>query len=180
MISFGADGSAFMGRSTHFFVLASDRENHLWTVRRDATTVTLWNLAPKPTVVRAFDRDMAAFDRDNSGLSTSRVGIQARSWKDALNLGAMLDDDGLWIVGRAGDPAWTRPLERGEFGRIPPRLLFEGWVDLMDPETGRTITRLEHDGSLRWFANGSRYIIAYDETDAGVPWPHLLEPRLVR
>ena len=164
--SFGADGSVYMGRSARFFVLAGDGDSTLWAIPRDGTTATRWDLGIKPAARRIFARDVEGFVRDGT-------------WPDALNLGAMLDDSGLWVVWYTGDPDWTGPLGQGEgISDFPPRVLFENWLDLIDPATGRTVSRLQHDGSLRWFANGSRYLIAYDETDEGVPYLHLLEPKL--
>ena len=49
---------------------------------------------------------------------------------------------------------------------------------MLDPETGLTIARRHTDGYLLGFAKGSRYVVAYHETDEGVPYLHLLEPKL--
>ncbi|MCE2454886.1 MAG: hypothetical protein J4G12_03580, partial [Gemmatimonadetes bacterium] len=56
----------------------------------------------------------------------------------------------------------------------------DGWIDLVDPDTGATVARYRGDAALRKFAPGSNYVIVYDETEDGVPYIHLLEPRLVR
>ena len=79
------------------------------------------------------------------------------------------------------DPLGTAAGAEGRIGvGAPPQVWLDGWVDLLDPSTGHTIARLQHDDHLRGFANGSRYIVAYRETEAGVPYMSLLNPRLVR
>ena len=50
----------------------------------------------------------------------------------------------------------------------------------MNPATGETLARYFDKGMFLGFASGSRYLVAYHETDAGVPYIHRLEPRLSR
>ena len=59
-------------------------------------------------------------------------------------------------------------------------LLRDSWLDLVDLDTGRTLARYQRDDALGSFASGSRYVVRYEETDAGVPFLHILEPRLSR
>ena len=58
--------------------------------------------------------------------------------------------------------------------------LYDGWIDLVDPSTGATLARYHGDEFLAGFAAGSRCVVTHQETDAGVPYIHLLEPRLSR
>ena len=45
---------------------------------------------------------------------------------------------------------------------------------------GSTLARYHTDGMIVGFVAGSRYLLGYGETDAGVPCLHLLEPAIVR
>lgn len=100
-------------------------------------------------------------------------------WPPARHAGIMVDDSGLWIVWNSKDTEWTQrrapmspPLE------VPPRRVWEGWVELVDPSTGRTLARHRSDGFIKGFADGSRYLVGYCETDRGVPYIHLLAPKV--
>ena len=129
-----------------------------------------WNLDPEPTLVEVLRRRVAEFDRH---LHLGPLDYPVIS-------GIRHDSDGLWIVWNAPDPEApeTDPdegirLELSSQSR-------DGWIDLVDPATGLTIARYRGDASLKGFAHGSRYVVVYEETEAGVPYIHLLEPRLVR
>lgn len=173
--SFGDADAVFSGRSPYRFALAGDGRNTLWTVRRDSSIVTRWELEPQPSIAKVFVRDLEGFEKD----SPAKHRFPSATYADA-----MLDQDGLWIVWSTPDPDWTERQPVGGTGTtmpdVPPRVLYDGWIDLLDTETGRTITRLQNDGLFHQIAKGSRYVVAYHETDAGVPYLHLLNPRLVR
>ena len=175
MESFGGSDSVHVGRSSYFFDLATGGVNTLWTVRMDANVMTRWELQPEPRVASVLVRDVEAFEKDRAANGR---------FPSSGNNGVMFDDSGLWVVWRAPDPAWTHRMvpgsDDGGLYDAPPQAWLDGWVDLLDPATGHTIARLQHDDHLRGFANGSRYIVAYRETEAGVPYMSLLNPRLVR
>ena len=146
--------------------------NVVWAVRYNTNRIVRWDLAPHPRVSRFFDRHIAEFER---GVPRQRLAPRS------MNNAAMVDDRGLWIHWQAPDPAWKEPTgSGGDLPREPMRKVFDGWLDLVDPETGRTITRQRYDGVFLGFAEGSRYLVAYHETDAGVPFLHFLKPRLSR
>ncbi len=170
--SFGGGDAVYFGRSPYFFALAGDGRNALWTVRRDSSIVTRWELEPEPKVTKVFLRDLELFEKDSPA---------KHRYPSAWNGDAMLDQDGLWIVWSTPDPEWT---SRHRYGtampEVPLRVMHDGWLDLLDTETGKTVARLQNDGLFVHIAKGSRYIVAYHETDAGVPYIHLLNPRLVR
>lgn len=94
----------------------------------------------------------------------------------------MLDDRGLWVVWHTADPDWTGPPPSAEarLHEIDLAQLRDGWLDLVDPATGLTRARSHHDGVFVGFDGSARYVIGYEETDAGVPFLHLLELRLSR
>ena len=170
MTSFGGEGSVYRGRSSTFYKLTGDGANTVWAVRGGANIATRWTLTPEPRVEREFARQLEAFDDGRSDPP-----MFPSSW----NMGLMLDGDGLWIVWRAPDLEWGERVPAGSpMTEAPPRLEYDGWLDLVDPDTGLTIARHRNDGHLLGFAQGSRYIVAYHETDEGVPYLHLLEPRL--
>lgn len=175
MESFGGGDAAYSGRSPYRFALAGDGRNTLWAVRRDASIVTRWNLEPEPSVAKVFVRDLDRFEKDSPA---------KRRFPSSTYADAMLDQDGLWILWSTPDPEWTERQPIGATGTtmpdVPPRTLYDGWIDLLDPETGKTIARLQNDGLFHQVAKGSRYVVAYHETDGGVPFLHLLNPRLVR
>ena len=171
MRSFGSEGGVYRGPSDTSYRLAGDGENTVWTIRSDANILRRWEMTPKPEAERAFERRVEAFDADAPDGNT---------FPSSRNRGLMLDADGLWVVWNTPDPDWTQRSPAGTpIPQAPPRLQFDGWVDLVDPETGLTIVRHQNDGHLLGFAQGSRYVVAYHETDDGVPYLHLLEPEVV-
>lgn len=170
-VSFGEGAESTRGATApqDMFVAAGDSDA-LWFVAVQRNRVMRWDLAPEPTLAKVFDRTVEEFDRHDD----------PSSWPGAANGGAMLDEDGLWIVWTTPDPD-APPMGLGQ--RVPQgpwRELYDGWIDLVDPSAGTTLARYHDDEFLTGFAAGSRYVVTYHETDAGVPYIHLLEPKLSR
>lgn len=142
----------------------------VWAVRYHTNRIVRWNLGPVARVGSAFDRHIVEFgDGEPHERSAS------------MNNAVMADNEGLWINWHSPDPEWTEREGSGnEMPSEPLREVVDGWLDLVDPETGRTIARRRFDGVFPGFAENSRYLVAYHETDGGVPFLHFLEPRLSR
>ena len=169
--SFGGEDPVDPGPQMHRFVVAGDEET-FWAVRQQANRLVRWNLEPEPAVARVYDRTVEVFERDNPA---------TQIWPRALNVGAMLDEDGLWIAWQTPDSEWTdRISPGGEIPEVPWQTVLDGWLDLVDPSTGRTLARYRGDDALLGFAHGSRYVVAYHEPNVGGAYIHLLEPKLSR
>ena len=170
MRSFGGAGGVYSGPSSTSYKLTGDGGNTVWTIRADANTLNRWSLESTPRLTKEFQRRVKAFDDDAPDGNT---------FPSSRNRGLMLDAKGLWLVWTTPDPNWTQRSSAGSpSAEAPLRLQHDGWVDLIDPETGLTIARRRNDGYLLGFAQGSRYVVGYHETDEGVPYLYLLEPRL--
>ena len=166
--SFGGDRSNYRGPSGVSPVVTGD-SGTLWTVDRSTSRLTRWDLSPEPKVGRVFERTVEEFERANPD----------GPWPPAIHAGIMVDDSGLWIVWNSKDPEWTeRRAPMSPPPEVPPRRVWEGWVELVDPSTGRTLARHRSDGFITGVAHGSRYLVGYYETDRGVPYIHLLAPRV--
>ena len=149
--------------------MAGDEET-FWAVRQQANRVVRWSLEPEPVVARVFDRTVEAFERDNAS---------EQIWPRALNVGAFLDGDGLRIAWQTPDPGWTERISPvGEIPEVPWQTVLDGWLDLADPATGRTVARYHGDDAVLGFAHGSRYVISYHEPNEGGAYIRLLEPKL--
>ena len=169
--SFGGEDPVTPGPQPHRFVVAGDNET-FWAVRQQVNRVVRWNLEPEPVVARVFERTVEVFERDNPS---------AQLWPRALNVGAMLDDHGLWIAWQTPDPGWTERISPGgEIPEVPWQTVLDGWLDLIDPSTGQTLARYRGDDALLGFAHGSRYVVSYQEPNSGGAYIRLLEPRLLR
>ena len=170
----GAFTSFHMGPSGHFFpyLVAAADDGSLLFVPYGRNEIHRWELDPEPALARVLRRRVAEYDRHlHLG---NRPGVAIAGFR--------LDADGLWIAWNAPDP---QAPERGRSDAIPweSRHQFkDGWIDLVDPATGLTVARHRHDFAFKGFANGSRhrYLLAYQETEVGVPYIHFLELRLVR
>ena len=148
----------------------------LWTVAQESTRLTRWDLLPTPAVGRIWDRTVEEWDRHDRGPT-------GFAYPRPINTGAMLDEDGLWIIWRTPDPDWEGvPSEESRPVTGPPQVMWDTWLELIDPATGKTLARHYDKGVFQSFVRGSqsRYFYSYHETDAGVPYIHLLEPRLSR
>ena len=171
--SFGDDGGVYSSQLTRWTSQRSSvtgRGDTVWAVKKDANRIVRWDLGQEPRVGRLFEREVVEFDE---GAPAELV------YPRSLNLAASLDDRGLWIIWIAPDPEWAeRVPPGGDETPAPPREVYDSWLDLVDPVTGRTIARHRHDGYLKDFVAGSSYVAEYHETDAGVPLLHVLEPRL--
>ena len=88
--------------------------------------------------------------------------------------------DTVLTIGGLDGPGLEPPPPPGSRELRPAQQRADGWLDLVDPATGRTIARYHQDGTFSGFAEGSSYVVGYEETDAGVPLLHILEPRLSR
>ena len=169
--SFGGEDPVDPGPQMHRFVVAGDEET-FWAVRQQANRLVRWNLEPEPAVARVYDRTVEPFERDNPA---------TQIWPRALNVGAMLDEDGLWIAWQTPDSEWTdRISPGGQIPEVPWQTVLDGWLDLVDPATGRTLARYRGDDALLGFAHGSRYVVAYHEPNVGGAYIYLLEPKLSR
>ena len=132
--------------------------------------ITRWDLVSDPVVSKVFERATAEFDKHDQEL-----------WPQSYNRAAMLDANGLWVLWSAPDPEWTPQKLGPDYQPIaPPSTLTDSWLDLVDPTTGSTVARYHTDETLIGFANGSRYVILYRESDAGVPSITLLRPTMSR
>ena len=141
-----------------------------WVLHKYPNRITRWNLGPDPVVSKVFERTIAEFDKHDQEL-----------WPKSYNRAAMLDANGLWILWSAPDPRWTpRKLGRDYEPVAPPDMLTDSWLDLIDPDTGSTLARYRTDETIIGFANGSRYVVLYRESEAGVPSITLLSPKVSR
>lgn len=165
-VSYGYDGEVYPSplrmRSSSLTTVVVGNDDTVWLLPDRTNLLVRWDLGPAPRVGRVFERRVAEFDAD-----TTR------------NNAAMLDDRGLWIIWHTRDPGWTRT-KGGEFPSEPPREWVDGWLDLADPATGHTLARHHQEGAFLCFVAGSSYLVAYHEADAGIPFLHILEPRLSR
>lgn len=170
-VSFGGAEPVRRGPQMQRFVVAGD-EDTFWAVRQQANRIVGWDLGPEPAVTRVFDRTIDAFERDNP---------TDQSWPRSLNVGAMLDDNGLWIAWQTPDAQWTERISPGDpIPEVPWQTVLDGWLDLVDPSTGRTIARYQGDDALLGFAHGSRYVVSYHEPRVGGAYIHLLAPNITR
>lgn len=177
VVSYGHDGGRYPSQLTAWMSprsMAAGANDALWEIGVDENRLVLWELVPEPRVARVIERDVVEFDR---AAPPHVVENFPGSRKSGRNTGAMLDDQGLWIIWHTPDPEWTESVSTGDILSLVAKLS-DAWLDLVDPDTGRTIGRHHQDGILLGFASGSRYVVAYHETDAGVPFIHLLEPRV--
>lgn len=174
MTSYGYDGAVY---PSELMTLATTRtavtgrNDTVWAVPRESNRLVRWDLAPEPKMARVFERRVAEFDEGGDEFMPATLGS------------VLLDDRGLWLVWHTADPDWTGQLPSYENltpSAIDVDQLRDAWLDLLDPHTGRTIARYHQDDALGGFAGGSSYVVDYEETDAGVPYLNILEPRLYR
>lgn len=145
------------------------RGDTVWAVPLESNVLVRWDLLPEPGVARVFERRVAEFDNGSDAFAPARLGPP------------MLDDRGLWVMWHSADPDWAGPPP--SFDSLEPTpidALRDTWIDLVDPATGRTIARYHQDNALAGFAGGSGYVVDYVETEAGVPYLHILQLRLSR
>ena len=168
--SFGGDNSSMWRAGSPTQHLTGD-ERTLWAIQARSNRLRLWSLVPRVAPGKVVDRAVEEFDRDNPATV---------SFPRSTNRGAMLDDKGLWIVWQSPDPEWTERQTQGGLPTEPWNVILDSWIDLVDPESGTTLARYHTDGLLLGFVEGSRYLLGYHGTDAGVPYVHLLRLELTR
>lgn len=141
-----------------------------WVLHKYPNRITRWDLDPVPVVSRVFERVIEEFDKHDPEL-----------WPQSYNRAAMLDANGLWVLWSAPDPQWTPQKLGHDYQPLaPPKTLTDSWLDLVDPATGSTLARYRTDEAMIGFANGSRYVVLYRESEAGVPSITLLSPTVSR
>ena len=175
----GAFTSFHLGPSGHFFpyLVAAADDGSLLFVPYGRNEIHRWELDPEPALAGVLRRRVAEYDR--------HLHLGPRDWPGVGIAGVRLDADGLWVAWNAPDP---QAPERGPNDANPRELRHlhnqfkDGWIDLVDPATGLTVARHRHDFTFNGFADGSghRYLLAYQETEVGVPYIHFLDLRLVR
>ena len=174
--SYGRDGSeSSAGAPRHYGVLAAS-DSLAWLIEGRSGRIEEWALLPKPKLMRIVGRFVQEFDGESPPPS--------QYWAPGAGaFAARLDERGLWILGTTPDRGWTRRTSDWRVAQqweqeATPQAIDDGVLDLVDPETMRTLARYRSDLPLRGFAHGSDMILAYEETEEGVPWLHLLRPRL--
>lgn len=175
MRSYGWDGTVYRGPSGRQYAVAAS-DSLAWIVDGASGRIEEWVLLPEPMLTRILNRSVEEFDREQTA-----AGPGAFVWPTADNFGARLDDHGIWILWWGPDPDWTRrasdPEEAAKWDREAPwQAIYDGVLDLVDPETGRTLARYRSDLPFRGFVYGSDMVMAYEETHEGVPRVHLLRP----
>ena len=169
----GADSVVFRAWATTGHFVTGDGTS-MWTVEQESTRVTRWDLLPTPAIAQVWDRTVDEWDRHDRGSG-------GFAYPRPANTGVMLDDNGLWIAWLVPDPDWGGVTsEESSPVTDLEQDVYDTWVELLDPATGETLARYFDKGAFERFVPGSRYLISYHETDAGVPYIHLLEPRLSR
>lgn len=134
-------------------------------------SLSLIDVGPRYIHVFDYEKSRTLLDHDFEVVRVDR--LPANVFR-----AAMVDPDGLWIVWQTPDPEWTDRRSQGGLPTEPWDRILDGWIDLVDPDTGATLARHRTDGILLGFAQGSRYVLGYHETEAGVPYLHLLRPEL--
>ena len=139
----------------------------VWAVPSRVNRLLRWDLAPEPHVGKVIERRVAEFDNGGDDFLPGSL------------VSAMLDDRGLWVTWHTADPDWKGPppdLETLTPSTLDIHGLRDGWLDLVDPATGRTVARLHQDDvSKRFYGD---YLVQIFLTDAGVPFIRLMKPRL--
>ena len=175
MHSYGWDGTVSRGRSRKNFAVAAN-DSAAWIIEGNSGRMEEWTLLPEPKVSRIFNRHVEEFEREKS-----TPGETAGAWPSASNIGARVNDHGIWILWWTPDPGWTKRTGDPEVSNRWDReelshTIFDGVLDLIDPETGRTLARHRSDLTMPGFVYGSDMVMAYEETRAGVPYVYLLKP----
>lgn len=171
MISFGGD------RAPSFHVTGNAET--MWALQGSVNRVVRWRLGAEPQVSRTIDRTVEAFDS----------GPRDR-WPGTGSGGIKLDEKGrLWIRWFTPDSEWIEPKVKPKPGQrpLPPpplQQVFDNYLDVFDPRTGRTLARHRSDGLIK-FVNGygpssARYVYAIEQNDAGVVYLHLMVAGLER
>ena len=172
LLSYGGGGSVYRGGSGREYAVAAN-DSVAWVIAGAPGRVEEWALRPEPVLSRIIQRSVEEFDRENNRGTLA--------WPNVSNIGARLDDDGVWILWWGPDLAWSRrttdPEVAGQWDREAlGQTMYDGVLDLIDPETGRTLARYRSDLPMPGFVYGSDMVMAYEETSAGVPYLHLLRP----
>ena len=175
--SYGWDGSVYRGRTGRFYSVAAN-DSVAWLVSGRSGEMEEWVLLPEPRLSRTVHRSVEEFEREKP--PPLRAGYKFPS---AYNGGTRLDEHGLWLLWSTPDPGWkvrtNDPEVSGKWDReLPLQAIEDGVLDLINPETGLTLARYRSDLPFHHFVYGSDMVVAYEETQAGVPWLHLLRPRV--
>ena len=159
MASFGGHDRVYTNWTSEQPSAVTGNADTAWVLHKYPNRLARWLLRPRPMVSKVFDRMVLEFDKHDQEL-----------WPRSYNRGIMLDANGLWILWSAPDPKWTpQKLDRDYQPRAPPKALTDSWLDLVDPATGSTLARYQTDEAIIGFASGSRYVVLYRESEAGVP-----------
>lgn len=167
LFSFGETGEVYGGQLVHQSV--GGTADAVWTIDNDRYRLTRWDLATR--------RPTASFQKRSEWFDEGDSSVWPRSELRDLRPGA----EGIWVVGQAPDPDWTeRFTESRPIPKNPPHEVFDGVIDLVDAQSGRTIVHSRWDDVFLGFVPGSDLIARYREDELGVPHIDLLRLRLTR
>lgn len=165
--SFGEDGSVYRGYTSRLVVGGSAAR--LWSLEGMTNRLVEWDVRSRRPV-RIIERRVDWFDREPRD-----------TWPTTGITSIREDAAGLWIVGVGPDSRWTerRRVEAGgPFPDVPRQDVIDGWLELVDPGTGRTIARTRVDHGMLWVP-GSDLLAVLREDDLGFPHVDLVRARLV-
>lgn len=168
--SSGGEEVVYRRRMGQRVVAAS--EGRVWTIDPPSNLVEAWQYGPTRAKREAsIQREVSWFDRDKA--------VDTFMWPRSYVRDALLTDDGLWVVSHTPDQNWThRMRDSGPIPDEPSQTILDGWLELLNPKTLRTVTRVRSDYVLLGFAKGSELLVAYSESEIGVPIIHILRVRL--
>ncbi len=175
--SYGWDGSVYRGHTRRLYNVAAN-DSVAWLIHEQSGEMEEWVLLPEPRLARIVHRAVEEFEREKP--PPRQAGYK---FPGAFNGGARLDEHGLWLLWVTPDTGWkvrtNDPEVAGKWNReMTSQAIQDGVLDLINPETGQTLARYRSDLRFRHFVYGSDMVVAYEETQAGVPWLHLLRPRV--
>jgi hypothetical protein len=167
--SFGGEGGVFRGNIDLLKITATDR--FVWTVVEREYRVAQWDITRRERT-KLFEVSAAWFEDD-----------AFEAFPRSLVMGITYDvsEPLLWIVGRAPDSVWHERWypDRDVSRPIPNdrRAVWDGIIDVLDPETGVRLAHTRVDDELIGVIPGTSLVARYREDEMGIPYVDFLQPR---
>jgi hypothetical protein len=161
--SFGETSSSARGRDG-VLVLGADAREGVWAVSERTNVASYWRPADSRSgfsLVRRFERNSAWFDEGVLGPTT---------WPFSIVESVRVDSSGVWVAGNAPDPNFTPLVGVQPIPDTPFDQVFDGWLEVFDPETGRILVRRRVDEMVIGFVGPEGLLATCRESEEGVPF----------
>ena len=158
------EASRYVRGQEGVLVLGSDGKGNVWALNERTNVASLWrttNSMSDLSIVQRFERHSDWFE---SGI------LRPDTWPFSIVESVRVDSAGVWVAGNAPDPDFTPLVGVQPVPDTPFDQVFDGWIEVFDPASGRVLVRRRLDQMVIGFVGPEGLLATYRESQEGAPF----------